>query len=61
MTELGIALGVALVLEGIFYALFPDSARRLMAHILSQPPAYLRRMGLLAAFGGLATVWFLKG
>ncbi len=61
MTELGIAFGLMLVIEGVLYALFPDSVRRMMAYFLTEPPTTLRRAGLIAAFAGLGIVWLIKG
>lgn len=60
MTELGIALGIALMLEGILYALFPVAMRRYMSYALELAPAAFRRIGLAAACLGLAIVWLLK-
>lgn len=60
MTELGIAVGIALVIEGVLYALFPVAMRRYMAYALELAPAAFRRIGLTAAFLGFAIVWLLK-
>lgn len=61
MSDLIIAVGIALVLEGIFYAAFPEAVRRHMKTILEAPPSYLRKMGLIAIFLGLGIVWLIKG
>ena len=37
MWDLLAALGLALVLEGVLYALFPAAMRRFMAEALKQP------------------------
>ncbi|MEL0107908.1 MAG: DUF2065 domain-containing protein [Rhodospirillales bacterium] len=61
MTDLITALGLALAIEGILYALFPDAMRKMMAQILSQPPAVVRTTGLMAAAAGVVVVWLVRG
>jgi uncharacterized protein YjeT (DUF2065 family) len=61
MTDLITALGLALAIEGILYALFPDTMRKMMAQILSQPPAVVRTTGLMAAAAGVVVVWLVRG
>jgi len=54
------ALALALALEGVAYALFPDAMRRMVASILAMPPASLRMAGLVAATLGVAGVWLVR-
>lgn len=54
------ALGVALVLEGAAYTLFPDTMRRLVAQVLAAPERTLRAAGLAAALLGLILVWLAR-
>lgn len=61
MTELLTALALALALEGMAYALFPEGMKRMMAQMLETPPQTLRAVGLLAALGGVAAVALLRG
>lgn len=61
MTDLITALGLALAIEGILYALFPDAMRKMLAQILSQPAAVVRSTGLLAAAVGVVIVWLVRG
>lgn len=61
MADLITALGLALVLEGVFYALFPDAARRMMAYVLSSPVSHLRRAGLIAVVIGVIIVGLVRG
>ena len=61
MTDLITALGLALAIEGILYALFPDAMRKMMAQILSQPTVAIRTAGLLAAAIGVVIVWLVRG
>ena len=39
MADLMTALGLAIAIEGIAYALFPDAMKRMMAKVMEQPPA----------------------
>lgn len=61
MAELFTAIGLALVLEGVFYALFPDAVRRMMAFALSSPVAHLRIGGLAAVIIGVTIVGLIRG
>ena len=60
MRDFVTAIGLALVMEGIFYALFPDKMKKVMLHVLAQPPAYLRSGGLVAAVAGVCIVWLIR-
>jgi len=48
MDDLLAALGLVLVLEGAFYALFPQGMINMMRRIPDIPPASLRLMGIVA-------------
>ena len=61
MTELFAALGLALVLEGAAYALFPQEMKRLVALLVTQPEGFVRIAGLAAALIGLTFVSVAKG
>jgi len=61
MSALVTALGLALAIEGILYALFPDAMRKMMAQLLSQPPTVVRTSGLLVAAVGVVIVWLVRG
>ena len=54
------ALGLVLVIEGVLYALMPDSMKRLMAQAQAIPASILRAGGLLAMATGVAIVWILR-
>ena len=54
------ALALVLVIEGIFYALFPDAMKRMMAAILPISSSSLRSAGLLAAMVGFGIVWLIR-
>lgn len=61
MTELAAALGLALVIEGAAYALFPQEMKRLVAMLVTQPEGFVRIAGLAAALIGLMFVLLAKG
>ena len=61
VTALGIGFGVALVMEGIAYALFPDAMRRVMARVLVMPEGSLRMAGLASVVLGVGIVWLFRG
>lgn len=58
--DLFAALGLALVLEGAAYTLFPNAMRKMMEQILALPVVNVRTIGLLTAFTGFAVVWFVR-
>lgn len=60
-SDLGIALGLALTLEGLAYALAPDLIRRLYAIMLTEHVSRLRLLGVLAMAIGVAIVWLIRG
>ncbi|MBD5538491.1 MAG: DUF2065 family protein [Desulfovibrio sp.] len=51
------AVGLALVLEGLCWALAPAGMRRAMRRLLREPDARLRGAGLAAMAAGLFLVW----
>ena len=58
--DLFAALGLALVLEGAAYSLFPDAMRKMMQQLLALPVANVRAIGLFTAIAGLAVVWLVR-
>ena len=61
MSDLLTALALAIAIEGIAYALFPDAMKRMMAMAIEQPAANLRTAGLAAALIGVGIVWLIRG
>ena len=61
MSDLFSALALAIALEGIIYALFPDGMKRIMAVAVEQPNNNLRVAGLTAAGLGVGLIWFIRG
>ena len=61
MSDLLTALALAVALEGIIYALFPEGMKRVMAVAIEQPSSSLRLAGLAAAGLGVGAVWLIRG
>lgn len=51
------ALGLALVLEGLCWALAPGGMRRAMRRLVREADGALRAAGLLALAAGLFLIW----
>lgn len=60
MTDLLVAFGLVLVIEGLLYAAFPEQMRRMVVALLELPGATLRTGGLIAATAGLLIVWLAR-
>jgi len=58
--EVGIALGLVLVIEGALYALFPHRMIEWLRRIPELPPQVLRAAGLAAVALGWFIVWWIK-
>jgi uncharacterized protein YjeT (DUF2065 family) len=52
-----IGVGIALAVEGVLYAVFPEQIKRMMRAALERPTASLRTFGLAALAAGLALIW----
>ncbi len=61
MTILWAALGLAVAIEGIFYSLFPDAMKGMMAHVVTMPSGSIRALGLAAAGAGVFILWLALG
>ena len=61
MTDLLVGLGLAIVIEGLLYALFPEGMKRLMQRMLALPSEQVRSAGLVFAAVGVGLVWLLRG
>lgn len=61
MRDLFTALALAVALEGIAYALFPEGMKRMMAIAMEQPSSNLRLAGLSLAILAVGFVWFIRG
>ena len=61
MTDLLTAVALAVALEGIAYALFPEGMKRMMRIAIEQPVVNLRSAGLTAAVLAVGVVWLIRG
>jgi len=61
LTLLITALGLAIAIEGIVYALFPEGMKRMIAQVLEQPTQNIRWAGLFAATLGVVVLWVVLG
>lgn len=59
--ELGTAVGLMLVIEGLLYALFPDAMRRALAQMLVMPTTQVRFAALVSVAIGVGVVWLVRG
>ena len=61
MSDLLVALGLVLVIEGVLYGGFPHLAKRLAAEVLTMPEQVLRIAGLVSIVVGVGLVWLVRG
>jgi len=61
MSDFAAAIGLVLVIEGIFYAGFPRAAKGFMRRAVEMPDAAVRGAGLGGLAIGLAIVWLVRG
>ncbi|MDX8405979.1 MAG: DUF2065 domain-containing protein [Mariprofundus sp.] len=60
MSDLLVALGLVLVLEGALYALFPQGMINMMKRVPEMPPTTLRLTGIVAVAIGWIIVKAVK-
>ncbi len=60
MIDLIAALGLALAVEGILFAAFPDGMRRAMYEAAHSPSDRMRIVGIISALVGVAIVWLVR-
>jgi uncharacterized protein len=60
MLDLIAALGLALAVEGILFAAFPDGMRRAMYEAAHSPSDRMRLVGLISALLGVGIIWFVR-
>ena len=61
MPEFIVAIGLVFVIEGLVFAAFPATAKRLAASALESPESSLRIAGIVSAIFGLLLVWLVRG
>ena len=60
MLDLIAALGLALAVEGILFAAFPEGVRRAMYEAAHTPSDRMRLVGVISAAVGVAIVWLVR-
>ncbi len=60
MADLGTALALVLVVEGVLWALFPDRMKQAAARAVLIDPGSLRLGGLAFAGVGVLLVWLIR-
>lgn len=60
-SELVVAFGLILVIEGVLYSLFPGAMKRMLEQIRLLPVQSLRTVGLISTVLGVLIVWFMRG
>ncbi|WP_417686116.1 DUF2065 domain-containing protein [Roseibium sp.] len=61
MSDLIVALGLVLALEGTLYALAPGGMKAMMRAALETSDQTMRTAGLVALALGVLLVWFVRG
>jgi hypothetical protein len=61
MSEFLVAIGLVLAIEGLIFAAFPKTAKRLAASALESPESALRIAGIISAVVGIALIWIVRG
>jgi hypothetical protein len=60
VADLVAALGLALALEGLVFAAFPEAVRRAMLDAAETPRERMRLVGIVSAVLGVAIVWSVR-
>jgi len=61
MSDLIVAFGLVLVIEGLLWSLWPGLGRKLREVSAASPESSLRLAGALAVAAGVAVVWLVRG
>jgi uncharacterized protein len=61
MSDLVVALGLVLVIEGLLWSLWPSLGRKLLEVTAAAPESSLRMAGALAVAAGVVLVWLVRG
>lgn len=61
MSNLAVALGLVLVIEGCLWALAPGLGRKFLEATAEMPESSLRLAGAAAAASGVLVIWFVRG
>lgn len=60
MSDLFAALALAVFIEGLLYAAFPEQMKRMIAQVLAMPAGQLRMGALVMAAAGLVLLSFVR-
>ena len=61
MSDLAVALGLVLVIEGSLWALWPGLGRKLLQASAAMPKGSLRLAGAVAVACGVFIIWLVRG
>jgi uncharacterized protein len=61
MSNLAVALGLVLVIEGALWALAPGLGRKFLEATAEMPESTLRTVGAMAAAAGVLLIWIVRG
>ena len=61
MNDLVAGFGIALVLEGLLWALAPETARRIIAEMSNLAESQLRSFAWIIVAAGCVLVWLTRG
>jgi uncharacterized protein len=61
MSDLVVALGLALAIEGLLFAAFPDAVKRAMIDAAQTSSERMRLVGIGSAVIGVVIVWVMRG
>jgi uncharacterized protein YjeT (DUF2065 family) len=61
MSDLVVAIGLVLAIEGLIFAAFPGAAKRLAQNAVETPEGSLRMAGVVSAVLGVLLVWLVRG
>lgn len=54
------AIAIALIIEGLIPALFPNKWQAYVLKIAKEPVGIIRQMGVIVAFFGIILFWLVK-
>ena len=60
MSDLIVALGLALAIEGLLFAAFPETVKRAMLDAAQTPSDRMRIVGIGSAVAGVVIVWVMR-
>jgi uncharacterized protein len=61
MNDLVTGLGIALVIEGLLWALAPETGKRMAAEMANLDDSQLRAVAWLVVAAGCVLVWLVRG